>query len=80
MCINYIKRDIIIIKGKVLGTVLNIDSKNIISYWAKILEELNIFYGFTRKNVAIIAVIIIVIVGLTVVTLLLLMISMDIFI
>ena len=32
MCINYIKRDIIIIKDKVLDTILNINPKNIISY------------------------------------------------
>ena len=78
--INYTKKNITIIKGKVLGTILNIDSKNIINYWAKILEKLNIFYGFTRKNVIIVAAIVIVIVGLVIVISLLLIINIDIFI
>ena len=80
MCINYIKKDIIIVKGKILGIILSINFKSIINYWAKILEELNIFYKFIRKGIVIIIVTIIVIMGLTAAILLLLIISMNIFI
>ena len=78
MYINYIKRDITIIKDKVLGIVLSINPKNTINYWVKILEKLNIFYKFIRKGVVIVVVTVAIIIDLAVIISLLPIISIDI--
>ena len=44
------ERNIIIIKKKILGIILNINFNNLISYQIKILEKLNTFYKFIKKK------------------------------
>ena len=78
--INYIKRNIIIIKGKVLGIVLSINFNNLINYWTKVLEELNIFYNFIKKGIIIIIIITIVIIDFIIIILLLSILITDIII
>ena len=76
--INYIKRDIIIIKSKILDIILSINSKNTINYWAKILKELNTFYKSIKKDVVIIATTTTIIIDLITAILLLLITNIDI--